>query len=91
MGADIVRWRSALPRAGVGHARRVTEFRRAVAQLPDAVAVGGWLAGTGLASVVADTRSQVRALLAEAGVPEAAAPPGPAPARTDTDPTRRKD
>ncbi|MEX5298717.1 protoporphyrinogen oxidase [Kocuria sp. CPCC 205292] len=90
-GADIVRWRSALPRAGVGHARRVAEFRRALAVLPDAVAVGGWLAGTGLASVVADTRSQVRALLAEAGVPDTAAPAASEPARTPPTSTRRKD
>jgi oxygen-dependent protoporphyrinogen oxidase len=86
VGADVVRWQSALPRAGVGHARRVAEFRRAVAELPDALAVGGWLAGTGLAAVVADTRSQVRARLAAAGVPEAPAPQtGPTPS------TRRKD
>ncbi|MFF0942991.1 protoporphyrinogen oxidase [Kocuria sp. CPCC 205300] len=92
VGADIVRWRSALPRAGVGHARRVAEFRGALAELPDAAAVGGWLAGTGLASVVADTRAQVRALLAEAGVPEDAAPSRAEPARrTPTTPDERTD
>ncbi|MFI7581654.1 protoporphyrinogen oxidase [Kocuria sp. M1N1S27] len=90
-GADIVRWRSALPRAGVGHARRVAEFRRALAELPDAVAVGGWLAGTGLASVVADTRTQVRTLLAEAGVPDDAAPAAPEQGRTTSTSTPRKD
>ncbi|MFI7481031.1 protoporphyrinogen oxidase [Kocuria sp. M1R5S2] len=88
VGADVVRWQSALPRAGVGHARRVAEFRRAVAELPDALAVGGWLAGTGLASVVADTRSQVRARLAAAGVPEASDPARPTRAPSST---RRKD
>ncbi len=91
VGADIVRWRSALPRAGVGHARRVAEFRRALAELPDTVAVGAWLAGTGLASVVEDTRAQVRALLAEAGVPEAPPPGPPAPPAPPTTPTPRKD
>ncbi|MGK7222836.1 protoporphyrinogen oxidase [Kocuria flava] len=82
-GADIVRWRAALPRAGVGHAQRVAAFRDELAHLPGTAAVGAWLAGTGLASVVADTREQVRTLLAAAGVPAAAATPTPSTPRKD--------
>jgi oxygen-dependent protoporphyrinogen oxidase len=96
VAADIVRWRSALPRAGVGHARRVAELRGTLGELPGVVAVGAWLAGTGLASVVGDTRAQVQGLLDRAGVPAAgstgstaasatdpAAPPTTAPRRKD--------
>lgn len=85
VGADVVRWPSSLPHAVVGHARRVAEFRQALAELPDVLAVGGWLAGTGLASVVADTRAQVRARFAET---DAAAPP---PRTAPTTSTPRKD
>ena len=76
VGADVVRWHAALPRTDVGHWARVTGFRRALKEIPDAVAVGAWLAGTGLAAVVADTRRQVRELLRHHGYD--AAPQGAA-------------
>ena len=67
VGADVVRWHAALPRTDAGHSARVTGFRRALKDVPDAVAVGAWLSGTGLAAVVTDTRQQVRNLLARHG------------------------
>ncbi|MDT0119344.1 MULTISPECIES: protoporphyrinogen oxidase [Kocuria] len=67
VGADVVRWHTALPRTDAGHSARVTGFRRALKDVPDAAAVGAWLSGTGLAAVVADTRHQVRTLLKHHG------------------------
>ncbi|WP_145009573.1 protoporphyrinogen oxidase [Kocuria salsicia] len=67
VGADVVRWHAALPRTDAGHSARVTGFRRALKEIPDAAAVGAWLSGTGLAAVVADTRKQVRTLLEHHG------------------------
>ncbi|MDO5617165.1 protoporphyrinogen oxidase [Kocuria sp.] len=66
--ADVVRWEQALSRPSAGHPERVHRVRDGVAQLPSAVAVGAWLAGTGLAAVVEDTRAQVAALLASKGI-----------------------
>ncbi|RKQ36750.1 protoporphyrinogen oxidase [Kocuria tytonis] len=68
VGADVVRWHAALPRTDPGHVARITGFRRALTDVPDAVAVGAWLSGTGLAAVVTDTRQQVRTLLARHGL-----------------------
>lgn len=67
VGADVVRWHAALPRTDAGHSARAAGFRRALKDVPDAVAVGAWLSGTGLAAVVTDTRQQVRNLLARHG------------------------
>lgn len=58
VGWDVVRHDAALPFATTGHRDRVTAFRTAVAHHPGLEVVGAWLAGTGLASVVADTRSR---------------------------------
>ena len=69
VGADIVRWQGALPRTDVGHSQRVERFRRVIKGVPDVIAVGAWLSGTGLASVVADTRGQVRTMLQNRGYP----------------------
>lgn len=66
--ADVVRWEQTLTRPSVGHSERVLKVREKAADLPSTVAVGAWLAGTGLAAVVADTRAQVAALLASRGV-----------------------
>lgn len=57
--ADVVRWRSALPVATPGHREKVTAIRQWVDATPGLDAVGAWLAGTGLAAVVADTRRRM--------------------------------
>ncbi|GGC87996.1 protoporphyrinogen oxidase [Tersicoccus solisilvae] len=70
LGADVVRWPGALPAAGPGHAGRVARIRtaaRAAGQEPGAgpgtfAVIGGWLAGNGLAAVVADSRTQASQL-----------------------------
>ena len=58
---DVVRWAGALPFAAVGHKQRVGQVRAICAAVDGLTVVGGWLAGNGLAAVVADTRSQVAA------------------------------
>lgn len=67
LGWDLVAWPGALPFAAVGHKQRVTAARELVARQPGVALAGGWLAGNGLAAVVADSRAQVRNLLAAAG------------------------
>ncbi|WP_354235283.1 protoporphyrinogen oxidase [Arthrobacter sp. UYEF3] len=62
-GWDVVRWSGALPFASLGHKRRVEEVRRLCAAEGSLVVVGGWLSGNGLAAIVADTPTQVAALL----------------------------
>ncbi|TVU65377.1 protoporphyrinogen oxidase [Paenarthrobacter nitroguajacolicus] len=62
---DVVRWAGALPFAAVGHKQRVAQVRKACAAVEGLTVVGGWLAGNGLAAVVADTRSQLAAGNAE--------------------------
>ncbi|MDQ0709452.1 oxygen-dependent protoporphyrinogen oxidase [Arthrobacter woluwensis] len=52
---DVVRWSGALPFAAVGHRQRVAAVRDLCAAEPGLDVVGAWLAGTGLAAVVADT------------------------------------
>ncbi|MFE4077881.1 protoporphyrinogen oxidase [Paenarthrobacter sp. YIM B13468] len=56
---DVVRWAGALPFAAVGHKQRVEQVRKVCAAADGLTVVGGWLAGNGLAAVVADTRSQL--------------------------------
>ncbi|MDN5754678.1 MAG: protoporphyrinogen oxidase [Arthrobacter sp.] len=58
VGWDVVRHDAALPFATTGHRDRVEAFRTALAGHPGLEVVGAWLAGTGLASVVADTRAR---------------------------------
>ncbi|MCT9870084.1 protoporphyrinogen oxidase [Paenarthrobacter aurescens] len=58
---DVVRWAGALPFAAVGHKQRVAQVRKLCARANGLSVVGGWLAGNGLAAVVADTRAQVAA------------------------------
>jgi protoporphyrinogen/coproporphyrinogen III oxidase len=60
---DVVSWAGALPFAAVGHRQRVAEVRRICGGSDALVLVGGWLAGNGLAAVVADTRQQLRTFL----------------------------
>jgi oxygen-dependent protoporphyrinogen oxidase len=60
---DVVSWAGALPFAAVGHRQRVAEVRRICADSDGLLLVGGWLAGNGLAAVVADTRTQLHDFL----------------------------
>jgi oxygen-dependent protoporphyrinogen oxidase len=61
---DVVRWHGSLPFAAVGHRTRVAAIRDACAAAGGLALVGGWVAGNGLAAVVADTREQIRRLVA---------------------------
>lgn len=47
-----------LPASALGHADRAAGVRTAVADVPGLAAVGAWLAGSGLAAVVADARAE---------------------------------
>lgn len=60
LGFDVVRYSGALPFATTGHAARVAAIRGIAATHPGLELVGAWLAGTGLASVVNDTRKRLR-------------------------------
>ena len=60
---DVVRWSGALPFAALGHRERVGQVRQLCAAEGNLAVVGGWLAGNGLAAIVADTPGQVAALL----------------------------
>ncbi|MET3368937.1 UNVERIFIED_CONTAM: oxygen-dependent protoporphyrinogen oxidase [Jeotgalibacillus campisalis] len=62
---DVVRWAGALPFAAVGHKQRVAQVRQLCGTADGLTVVGGWLAGNGLAAVVADTRSQLAAVRAD--------------------------
>jgi len=66
---DVVRWAGALPFAAVGHKQRVAEVRKVSGEAGGLLLVGGWLAGNGLAAVVADTASQIEAVLPGAQAP----------------------
>lgn len=70
VAADVIRWDQALARSSSGHAELVQDFRAAAGALDRVAAVGAWLAGTGLAAVVADTRREIALRLAETGVRE---------------------
>lgn len=70
--ADVVRWEQALTRPSAGHAELVRDFRAEAGALEHVTAVGAWLAGTGLAAVVADTRREIARMLAQTGVREPA-------------------
>ena len=63
-GWDVVRWRGALPFAAVGHRARAAQIRQACTAAGTLAVVGGWVAGNGLAAVVADTREQIGLLTA---------------------------
>jgi oxygen-dependent protoporphyrinogen oxidase len=63
---DVVSWAGALPFAAVGHRQRVAEVRQVCAGIDGLLMVGGWLAGNGLAAVVADTKKQLADFLAPA-------------------------
>ncbi len=60
-GAARRRYRRAAPATVIGHADAVSRVRAAVAQLGGVAVVGGWLAGSGVAAVVADATEQAAA------------------------------
>lgn len=55
----VVRWRSALPAATPEHRYRVGSARTWLASEPGLDVVGAWVAGTGLAAIVADVRRRI--------------------------------
>ena len=57
-------WPGGLPQARPGHQAKVAAVRDALGRCPGLWACGAWLAGTGLASVVADARATAAAVLA---------------------------
>ncbi|MGM7668801.1 protoporphyrinogen/coproporphyrinogen oxidase [Microbacterium sp. A93] len=65
----VVRWRSALPAATPEHRARVGAARTWLETEPGLDAVGAWVAGTGLAAIVADVRRRIGA--ASEGTPDA--------------------
>lgn len=59
LASFVVRWRSALPAATPEHRARVGAARTWLASEPGLEAVGAWVAGTGLAAIVADVRRRI--------------------------------
>ncbi|MGG5171145.1 protoporphyrinogen/coproporphyrinogen oxidase [Pseudarthrobacter sp. J1738] len=60
---DVVTWQGALPFAAVGHKNRVAQVRQLARGQSGLSVIGAWLAGTGLAAVVADARAAVRGVI----------------------------
>lgn len=63
LGADIVRWKGALPFAAVGHQAKMAKVRALASEVPGLALTGGWLSGNGLAAVVGGTRGTISALI----------------------------
>jgi oxygen-dependent protoporphyrinogen oxidase len=63
----VTSWETGLPHARPGHRRRVAKVRRELAATPGLLACGAWLAGTGLAAVVADARLTATQVLSATG------------------------
>ncbi|PYI69343.1 protoporphyrinogen oxidase [Arthrobacter livingstonensis] len=72
LGADIVRWKGALPFAAVGHQAKMAHIHALAQKHHGLVLTGGWMSGNGLAAVVAGTRRQLRAVVDAAadGLPQ---------------------
>lgn len=62
-------WRGQVPSARPGHAVDVAQVRAALARHPGLHAAGSWVAGTGLAAVVADARALAATLPFAAALP----------------------
>lgn len=60
VGFARTRWTNALPFAALGQRERITAVRDAVEQVGGLEVTGAWLTGTGLASVVPDSREAAR-------------------------------
>lgn len=63
IAADVVRWTSALPLTSPGHRQQTALFRQQLGNLPGVLALGAWLAGTGLAAVTADSQQQLQSFI----------------------------
>lgn len=61
LASDVVRFRAGLPFARPGHRQHMASLREQLEQHEGLHVVGAWIAGTGLAAVVADTRRRVSA------------------------------
>ena len=55
-GFDLTRWNDSLAFATVGHRARVESVRTQVNAVPGLLVVGAWMAGTGLAATIAQSR-----------------------------------
>ena len=55
-GFDVTRWNDSLAFATVGHRARVEALRTQVDAVPGLLVVGAWMAGTGLAATIAQSR-----------------------------------
>ncbi|MDN4639796.1 FAD-dependent oxidoreductase [Agreia sp. PsM10] len=55
-GFDVTRWNDSLAFATVGHRARVEAVRAQVDAVPGLLVVGAWMAGTGLAATIAQSR-----------------------------------
>ncbi|KGM08925.1 hypothetical protein N869_09235, partial [Cellulomonas bogoriensis 69B4 = DSM 16987] len=62
-------WSTGLSRARPGHGERVARLRQDVDQVTGLELCGAWVAGTGLAAVVADARAAARRISTQ-GVPD---------------------
>ena len=60
VGFGRTTWTNALPFAALGQRERITAVREAVEQVGGLEVTGAWLTGTGLASVVPDSREAAR-------------------------------
>ncbi len=63
LGADVVRWKGALPFAAVGHHEKIAHVHSLANDVPGLVLTGAWMTGNGLAAVVSGTRRQIRAVV----------------------------
>ena len=73
VGSARVRWAQSLPHPSPAHQATAAKVRAAVASLAGLEVCGSWLAGNGLAAVVADAQRAGRRLVVDAeGTPEAA-------------------
>ncbi len=62
--ADVIQWTSALPRPQPGHRAAMDRMRGQIADRPGLYLTGSMVAGTGLASVVADARAVAATIIA---------------------------
>lgn len=80
VGSARTRWSGAAPATRPGHGEAVGRLRTALAAAPGLHVTGAWLAGSGLAGVVADARAVAARVAADL-------PPAPAPPPPDDDAT----
>lgn len=58
VASDRAIFSQARPAATIGHREQSAAVRAALARTPGVIAVGAWLAGSGLAQVIPDARAQ---------------------------------